>query len=116
MYEQHLTAAVRGLGAETRRWLGRALRSGWYRIGAGAYDDGQDGTRCPIAAAALMAGIWSDGGIVDGYPEWGTPENPSPAVEDFAAYFDLFSSERGVMAAVDTVQKALEEDQRSIAA
>jgi len=116
MYEQDLIAAVRGLGPGTRRWLGRALQSGWYRIAAGAYDNRPGGTRCPIAAAAMMAGIWSDGGIVEGYPEWGTPEEPSPTVEDFAAYFDLFSFEAGVKAAVDAVQKTLDADPRAKAA
>lgn len=108
LYESELRGAAISLPAGVRVWIDRALRSGWFEIGPYAYQ-GDDGTLCPIAAAGKMAGVWSDGAIAAGNPEWGTPEAPSDPVEDFAAYFDLCVQERGLAEVVELVQDALAE-------
>lgn len=54
-----------------------------------------------------MAAFWSGGAIAGGHPSWGTPEAPSAAVEDFAAYFDLCSAEEGLDRAIGIVAEAL---------
>ena len=56
---------------------------------------GPGGAKCPVAAAATLAGVWRDGGI-EGRPRWGDDEEPASAVEDFAAYFDLCADELGI--------------------
>jgi hypothetical protein len=53
-----------------------------------------------------MAGAWVDGGI-HGRPEWGTPEEPGPAVEEFAAWFDLCCGEHGLDQALEIVESEL---------
>jgi hypothetical protein len=95
------------LPADLRLWMGRALDSGWFEIGPGDYDGGPGGTVCPIAAAAKLAGAWQDGGIAPGWDSWGTPEQPSELVEDFAAYFDLVAEDRGIDYAVAVTRSCL---------
>jgi hypothetical protein len=112
----HLRAAVRTLPGDLRIWMNRAFNSGWFDIGPGAYDGGPGGSVCPVVAAAKLAGAWDGDGMKPGWKTWGTPDEPSASVEDFAAYFDLFSSEAGVKAAVETVRSALDEDQAAKAA
>lgn len=107
MFAEHLQASLGRLDQSVKRWLRRALDSGWYPLGAGSYDGGPGGALCPIAAAATMAGIWFDGGVREGNPEWGSPDAPSPAVEDFAAYFDLCSEANGLEYAIALVRNEL---------
>lgn len=105
-FEGDLRMATRHLPGDLRSWMHRALGSGWFDITSGEYYSG-GGTRCPVGAAASMAGVWIDGGIV-GKPEWGTPEEPGPEVEDFAAYFDLVSEDIGLDEALAIVTKELD--------
>lgn len=107
IFESELRVATLGLPPTIRVWLGRALRSGWYAIGSGAYDGGDSGRVCPIVAAATMAGLWGPEGLRNGEAAWGTPGGPSDAVEEFAAYFDLYAEERGTRAAVAVVTDEL---------
>lgn len=106
-YVADLGAAARGLPRGISVWMRRALESGWFEIRHGIYDGGPGGSKCPIAAAAEMAGIWSNGVISCGNPDWGDPDAPSPEVEDFAAYFDLHAEDVGIDAAVEVVLDAL---------
>lgn len=103
-----LRGAVASLPASVREWIDRSLRSGWYEIGSHSFQ-APGGTLCPIAAAATMAGIWHDGALKDGNPDWGTPDAPSAAVEDFAAYFDICAEDDGLGRAIELVRLALEE-------
>jgi hypothetical protein len=107
IFEASLSAATRSLSPGIRVWLDRAMSSGWHRLGAGFYDGGPGGAMCPIAAAATMAGIWNDGAIDGGNPEWGTHDGPSGPVEEFVAYFDLCSEDGGIESAISTVRRAL---------
>lgn len=96
-FEHDSRGAVRLLPGDLALWMSRALRGGWLSLAAGAYENGgPGGAVCPIAAAAMLAGAWVDGGIGDGHVEWGTAEGPSPEVEDFAAYFDICAEEVGL--------------------
>lgn len=91
-------------------WIDRALRSGWFKITSGTYDGGPEGGVCPVAAGAILAGIWENGRPKLGHPEWGTEEEPSPEIEDFAAYFDLCASQIGTEEARRIVQRELAKD------
>ena len=82
------------------------MRSGWFELGSGAYDGG--GRRCPIAAGAHLAGVWEEDGVKSGNEEWGTPNGPSSAVEEFAAYFDICAETVGLEQALAVVRAALE--------
>lgn len=106
-FESELRAATEGLPPTIRVWLTRALRSGWYAIGPGAYDGGDGGRVCPIVAAAKMAGVWGAEGLRPDNPLWGTVDHPSPAVEEFAAYFDLCAEQLGTPAALAVVTESL---------
>ncbi|MBA2765239.1 MAG: hypothetical protein H0U42_11220 [Thermoleophilaceae bacterium] len=99
--------AVGGLPRSVARWMDIALRSGWFNFGYGSYE-GDRGTRCPIAAAASLAGVWNDGAISVGQGEWGSPDGPSPEVEEFAAWFDLCSAEDGLDTAIAVVKRTLD--------
>lgn len=110
-FERELRAAIRLLPGDLALWMYRALRSGWFSIEAGAYQDGgPGGAVCPIAAAATMAGAWVEGGIAEGHEAWGTPEAPSPEVENFAAYFDLCAEEIGLDEAIAILSETLAEN------
>lgn len=99
-------ATVR-LPADVRRWVGRAIDSDWFRIQPGAYDGGREAGVCPFVAGAVMAGVWSNGGVLAGNPDWGTPSRPTPEIEDFAAYFDLFAEDFGTAAALSLIRAAV---------
>lgn len=110
-FEHELRGAVRLLPGDLALWMSRALRGGWFSLTASAYENGgPGGAVCPIAAAAMLAGAWVDGGIGDGHEEWGTVEGPSPEVEDFAAYFDICTEEVGLDQTIAIVSEALVED------
>jgi hypothetical protein len=111
VFDRELREAVRRLPSDVAMWMSRAFRSGWFRMAAGAYEGGGGGESvCPITAAARMAGAWLDGGIADGHEAWGTPDGPSPEVEDFAAYFDLCAEEAGLDRAIGIVLVTLAEN------
>lgn len=111
LFRSELRMATRRLPADLRTWMRRSLDSGWFDITSGDYDSG-NGSRCPVGAAATMAGAWVDGGIV-GRPEWGTLDEPALEVEDFAAYFDLVSEDFGVDEALALVRQELDADTES---
>ena len=106
-FDAGLRLSTRRLPGDLRLWMSRALDSGWFDIGPGDYDGGADGTVCPIAAAAKLAGAWEDGAMAPGWDSWGTPDGPSELVEDFAAYFDLHAAEIGIEPALALVKQAL---------
>jgi hypothetical protein len=93
----------------------RALRRGGYGIGAGNWDQGPGGTVCPIRAAAMIAGVWRDGHCADGGPEWGTENEPSETVMEFAVCFDLAAEQFGLGEAVSAVRIALGEQPEGLA-
>ena len=108
MFEHQLRHATRSLPPGVARWTSRAVGSGWFQIAPGAYDDeDRSGSVWPIVAAALMAGVWVDGGLLPGHPEWGDVSRPSDRVEDFAAYFDLCADELGTIKALEIVRDEL---------
>lgn len=107
VYENELRMATTSLPRDVRAWVERALRSGWYAIGSGAYNGG-GGHVCPIVAAGMMAGLWGPEGLRSDDVAWGTAAGPSDAVEEFAAYFDLYAEERGTGAAVAVVTDELD--------
>ncbi|MBK5233602.1 MAG: hypothetical protein JJE13_11560 [Thermoleophilia bacterium] len=88
-------------------WISRALRSGWFHIEPGHYDGRPRGGVCPVTAGAILAGIWADGRLKPGFPEWGTEDEPNSEVEDFAAYFDLCSEELGTEQSLWLAQEEL---------
>lgn len=106
VFEEELARASAGLPRGVRLWVKRAIRSDWFELGSGAYDDG--GRRCPIAAGAQLAGVWDAGGVMPGNEKWGTPGGPAPAVEEFAAYFDLCAGDVGLERALAVVRATLE--------
>jgi len=85
--------------------LGAALRSGEFVIGACSYESAL--AVCPMAAAAITAGVWEDGAVMAGAMEWGTPDRPSDPVEEFAAWFDLCAESDGLDQALSVVRTAL---------
>lgn len=102
---------MRRLPSDVAVWASRAIRSGWFSLAAGTYENGgPGGSVCPIAAAATMAGAWSNGAITEGHEAWGTPEGPSLEVEDFAAYFDLCAADAGLDYAIRLVSETLAEN------
>ena len=105
IFEGELRVATGRLPTDLRTWMRRALDSGWFDITSGSYDSRGVG-RCPVGAAAALAGVWVNGGIT-GKPEWGAPEEPGPQVENFAAYFDLVSEDIGLDAAIAIVTQDL---------
>lgn len=102
----NLLRAIEHLPEDIRGWLRAALANGRYRIGAFSYAN--DLAVCPIVAAAREAGVWDSDHITPGNPDWGTPDGPSPEVEEFAAWFDLCCEDNGVTATVETIREALE--------
>ena len=84
-----------------------ALRSQWFHIEPGDYDGRPRGGVCPVTAGAILAGVWADGRPKRGNPEWGTEEEPSVEVEDFAACFDLCAQDLGTDEALAIVRVAL---------
>ena len=109
MLVDDLRLATLGLDAEVVRWLARALRSTWFRIEPGAYEqDGPAAAVCPSVAAAMMAGVWKNGELLPGSPAWGTAERPACEVEEFAACFDLCAAESGTALAIEAVRQALD--------
>ncbi len=111
MLDQHLIQATHNLPPKLRRWVSMALRSGWFHIEPGDYDGRPHGGVCPVTAGAILAGVWADGCPKPGNPEWGTVDEPSAEVEDFAAYFDLCAKELGTEGALEIVQAALQENE-----
>jgi hypothetical protein len=107
--EMHLRLAAGSLPDAVALWTHRAVRSGWFPLGHGSYDGA---TVCPIAAGAKLAGIWEDGAIASGHPDWGDPDRPSEEVEEFAAWFDLVAEDEGLGRAINIAQGEL--DRRSI--
>jgi len=103
---ENLLLAIHDLPRDIRSWLAVALISGRERIGAFSYAN--DLAVCPIVAAAKAAGIWNGDHVAAGNPIWGTPDGPSPEVEEFAAWFDLCCEENGLTATVEAVREALE--------
>lgn len=109
VFERELRHAIRRLPPEVAVWMSRALRSGWFSLTAGTYESGGPGASvCPITAAAKMAGAWADGSIAEGHEAWGTPDEPSSEVEDFAAYFDLLADDAGLHRAIKIVRAELD--------
>jgi len=106
-YDGELRRAASALPPGVRRWIGRAIDSGSFPVEAGIYDGGPGGSVCPFVAGAMMAGVWSDGRVLAGNPEWGAPSGPTPEIEDFAAYFDLCAEDSGTAQAIETVRGAL---------
>lgn len=102
---ENLLLAIDHLPEEIRAWLGVALANGRHRIGAFSYAN--DLAVCPIAAAAREAGVWNGDHIAPGNAAWGTPDGPSPEVEEFAAWFDLCCEDHGLIPTVATVREAL---------
>ena len=100
MFDHHLRQAIQNLPPGVALWISRAIRSDWFQLAPGAYADEGSGAVCPIAAAALMAGVWGDSGLLPDRPEWGSVRGPSAQVEDFAAYFDLCAEELGTAQAL----------------
>ena len=113
LFQTEVRMATRRLTADLRTWMRRALDYGWFDITSGDYDSGS-GSRCPVSAAATMAGAWVDGGIV-GRPEWGSSDEPAAEVEDFAAYFDLVAEDIGIYEALALVRRELDADVGGIA-
>lgn len=107
MFSEQLRESVGNLPGDLRLWMGKALESQQFQIGAQAYDDGPGGTLCPIAAAATLAGAWTGDGISPGRPHWGTVNGPSEPVEDFAAWFDLCSESEGLESAIELIKVEL---------
>ena len=103
---EDLLLAIQHLPGEIRAGLSIALATGRHRIGAFSYAN--DLTVCPIVAAAREAGVWNGDHIAPGNPAWGTPEGPSPEVEEFAAWFDLCCEADGIAATLERVRGALE--------
>lgn len=106
MFVAELRLATLRLPRGPALWVRRALKSGWFVIEPGDYE-GSGGEKCPAIAGATMAGVWHDGRLLAGHPEWGSPNSPSPELEDFAAYFDLCAEELGTAAALAVVVEAL---------
>ena len=102
---ENLLLALDHLPEEIRVCLGVALSTDRPRIGAFSYAN--DLAACPIVAAAREAGVWNGDHIAAGNPAWGTPEGPSPEVEEFAAWFDLCCEEHGLIPTVEAVREAL---------
>lgn len=105
MFETDLIAATVGLPLTIRSWMWRAIRSGWFRLEPGEYEG--DNAVCPITAAATMAGVWDDGAVRSGSSEWGDSTGPTPAIEEFAAWFDLVAEAHGATAALQIVSVAI---------
>ncbi|MDQ3690831.1 MAG: hypothetical protein M3406_12525 [Chloroflexota bacterium] len=101
----NLLLAIDHLPEDIPGWLRVALADGRYRIDAFSYAN--DLTVCPIVAAAHEAGVWDSDRIAPGNAAWGTPDGPSPEVEEFASWFDLCCEDNGVTATVETVREAL---------
>jgi hypothetical protein len=101
----HLLAALDALPESIRGPLATALVSRDFAIGAWSWES--ELAVCPIAAAAITAGVWKDDALVTGASEWGTPDGPSEVVADFAAWFDLCAEEYGLDEATWTVRGAL---------
>jgi len=78
-----------------------ALDSGRHRIGAFTFESQL--TVCPVAAAAIEAGIWADGHVELPTPHWGGPDSPSEAFMDFVGSFDWCALEHDLPTAVDEV-------------
>lgn len=106
MFADELRLATLRLPLGPGGWIRWALESGRFKIEPGAYD-GPDGAVCPVVAAATTAGVWHDGSLLPGHPEWGTPEQPSPEIVDFAAYFDLCAEGLGIEPTLAVVLDAL---------
>lgn len=100
-----LGTAVEALPVCIQSPMRAALASRAYRIGAFSFET--ELAVCPITAAALHAGCWSDGRPAAGGPEWGTADWPSDEVQEFAACFDLCAEAQGLAAAISTVEEAL---------
>ena len=89
-------------------------RIGWqrpaerlFRLAAGTYEDPGNGTVCPVVAAAKLAGVWVNGELAAGNPDWGTPTDPTAEIEDFAGYFDLCVEELGLAQTIEIVRRTL---------
>lgn len=102
---ENLLLAIEHLPDEIRVRLSVALATGRQRIGAFSYAN--DLAVCPIVAAAREAGVWTGDHIAPRNPAWGTPDGPSPEVEEFAASFDLCWEDHGLIPTVETVREAL---------
>jgi hypothetical protein len=109
-YVTHMIQATHNLPKGPKSWISRALRSGWFKITSGTYDGGPERGVCPVAAGAILAGIWENGRPKPGNPEWGTENEPSLEIEDFAAYFDLCAAQIGTEETLRIVQRELAKD------
>lgn len=109
MYADELQRATLDLPSGVGCWVSRALKSGWFRVEPGDYENGgPGGAVCPIVAAATMAGLWSNGELLPGNPAWGSPSGPTAEIEDFAAYFDLCAEEFSTVIAIRIVNETLD--------
>lgn len=108
LFRSDLLLATYELPEPVRQAMWLALRSGWYRVRPGSWEN-EEGV-CPFTAAAMVAGVWHDGHVANCGPEWGTEEEPTEAVFEFAVSFDLCAEEIGADRAVQLV---LEECARS---
>lgn len=103
--EQELADATIALSDEIASAMLAALESGDYSIGATTFES--ELAVCPIVAAAKTLGIWINGGVAAGNPVWGTGDEMSSDVEEFAGWFDLCAQEQGLHVAIAVVLWAL---------
>jgi len=82
-----------------------ALDSGRHRIGAFTFESQL--AVCPVAAAAIEAGLWADGQVELPTPHWGGPDSPSETIMDFAGSFDWCALEHNLPTAIDEVRSEL---------
>jgi hypothetical protein len=101
---EELLSAVRALPDSLAHQMASALDEGTTVIGAGSYET--ELARCPFAAAAARVGRWGPEGYT-GNDEWGTPDGPSEAVEEFVVHFDWYAEEIGLHEAIDATRRAL---------
>src|SRR4051794_18242289 len=103
--QRRLSTATFLLPPEVAFYVLLAIESGRFRFGAWSYE--RDLAVCPIVAGAKLAGVWHEGAIAPGKPEWGSPDAPSASVEEFAACFDICAEDEGLNEALATVRLAL---------
>ncbi|OAI38501.1 hypothetical protein AYO39_01025 [Actinobacteria bacterium SCGC AG-212-D09] len=104
-----LRGATEQLPSSVARWVRAALLSDRYTFGYRRFET--DLYVCPIVAAAKHAGIWHNGGVLPGHPEWGSPDEPSPQIWVVVQAFDWYAESCGLQEALWVVLDALAEDE-----
>ena len=100
-----LSLAVHGLPLRVARAMHIALTYQHYRIAPRSWEN--DLAVCPVVAAAKAEGIWENGAPNENGLEWGTAEQPTLEVEEFAAWFDICCKDEDLDAALDRVRGEL---------